>query len=77
MTTEKTVRGAHFTCFHAGSKEGWAQFRLEPPAVPLAAKGKLFLQDLLGCAGLEISLNFVPPGKGIPFLHKHQQNEEV
>jgi uncharacterized cupin superfamily protein len=77
MTSEKTVRGAHFTCFHGGPKEAWSQFRLEPPAVPLAAKGKLFLQDMLGCAGLEMSLNVVPPGKGVPFLHKHQQNEEV
>jgi mannose-6-phosphate isomerase-like protein (cupin superfamily) len=27
--------------------------------------------------GAEISLNALPPGKAIPFLHKHQQNEEV
>ena len=24
-----------------------------------------------------MSLNVVPPGKGIPFLHKHRQNDEV
>jgi mannose-6-phosphate isomerase-like protein (cupin superfamily) len=24
-----------------------------------------------------MSLNVVPPGKGMPFLHKHQRNEEV
>ena len=24
-----------------------------------------------------MSLNVLPPGKGMPFLHKHQQNEEV
>ena len=24
-----------------------------------------------------MSLNVVPPGKGIPFLHKHQENDEV
>jgi mannose-6-phosphate isomerase-like protein (cupin superfamily) len=77
MTAEKTVRGAHFTCFHCGPKEGWAQFRLEPPAVPFPAKGKLFLRDLLGSAGLEISVNVVPPGKGTHFLHRHQQNDEV
>src|SRR5262249_43573212 len=28
-------------------------------------------------AGLEMSLNVVPPGKGIPFLHRHQQNDEI
>ena len=77
MLNEKTVRGTHFTCLHAGSMEGWAQFRLEPPDVPLPARGKLFLQKFLGCPGLEVSLNVVPPGKGMPFLHKHQQNDEV
>ena len=77
MLNEKTVRGTHFTCCHAGPMEGWAQFRLEPPDVPLPARGKLFLRNLLGSAGLEMSLNVLPPGKGMPFLHKHQQNEEV
>ena len=28
-------------------------------------------------AGLEISLNVIPPGKAIPFLHRHQHNDEI
>ena len=72
-----TVRGTNFTCFHAGPMEAWADYRLEPPLVPRPSSGKLFLQSLLGSAGLEMSLNAVPPGKAIPFLHKHRQNEEV
>src|SRR5262249_5966406 len=77
MANDQTVRGAHFTCCHAGRKEAWAGFRLDPPAVPLPARGKLFLRELLGSAGLEMSLNVVPPGKGMPFLHRHQENDEV
>ena len=77
MLTEKTMQGTHFTCVHAGPMEGWARFRLEPPDVPMPARGKLFLRNLLGSAGLEMSLNVVPPGKGMPFLHKHRQNDEV
>ncbi len=77
MLNDKMVRGTHFTCFHAGPKEAWTQYGLEPPAAPLLIRGKLFLRDLLGSAGLEMSLNALPPGKGMPFLHKHQQNEEV
>src|SRR6516162_8589570 len=77
MLNDRAVRGTHFTCFHAGPMEGWAQFRLEPPDVPLPARGKLFLRKFLGAAGLELSLNVLPPGKRMPFLHKHQQNEEV
>jgi mannose-6-phosphate isomerase-like protein (cupin superfamily) len=77
MLNDKTVRGTNFTCVHAGPKEAWTEFRLEPPDVPRPAKGKMFLRNLLGSAGLEMSLNVVPPGKGIPFLHKHQENDEV
>ena len=77
MLSEKTVRGPNFTGFHAGPMAEWAQFRPEPPEVPLPVRGKLFLQCLLGSAGLEVSLNVVPAGKGIPFLHRHQENDEV
>jgi mannose-6-phosphate isomerase-like protein (cupin superfamily) len=77
VLNKKTQRGANFTAFHAGPMAEWTQFRLEPPDVPLPAKGKLFLQKLLGSPGLEISLNVVPPGKAMPFLHRHQENDEV
>jgi mannose-6-phosphate isomerase-like protein (cupin superfamily) len=77
MLNDKVVHGASFTCFHAGPMEDWTQYRLEPPAVPVPAQGKLVLRDLLRSAGLEMSLNVVPPGKGFPFLHRHRQNEEV
>lgn len=77
MTDERTVRGNSFTCFHAGPMEGWAQFQMDPPEVPLPARGKLFLRKFLGSAGLEMSLNVVSPGKGIPFLHRHRENDEV
>jgi mannose-6-phosphate isomerase-like protein (cupin superfamily) len=79
MSRETLVvrRGNNFTCFHAGPKEEWTQFRMEPPEIPIPAEGKLFLRKLLGSAGLETSLNVVPPGKAIPFLHKHQHNDEI
>ena len=77
MADNKTVRGTNLTCFHAGPMERWAQFRVEPPDVPLLATGKLFRRGLPRSAGLEMSLNVVPPGKGIPFLHRHRENEEV
>ena len=77
MPDDKTVRGTHFTCVHAGPKEGWTEFRLEPPDVPLPARGKLFLRSLLGSAGMEMSRYVVPPAKGIPFLHRHRENDEV
>ena len=77
MPNDKTVRGSNFTCYHAGPMEGWTQFGLEPPNAPVPMQGKLFLRNLLGSAGLEMSLNVVPPGLGMPFLHKHRENDEV
>jgi mannose-6-phosphate isomerase-like protein (cupin superfamily) len=77
MLNDKTVAGTNFACVHAGPVGEWAQFRLEPPEVPMPARGKLFLRKFLGAPGLEMSLNAVPPGKGIPFLHRHQRNDEV
>jgi mannose-6-phosphate isomerase-like protein (cupin superfamily) len=77
MTNDQLVRGADFVCVHAGAKDGWAQYQVRPPEAPFPARGKLFLQGLLESAGLEMSLNVIPPGKGIPFLHKHRENEEI
>jgi mannose-6-phosphate isomerase-like protein (cupin superfamily) len=77
MLDDQMMRETSFTCFHAGPTEGWAQYGLEPPAVPRPAKGKLFLREFLNSASLEMSLNVVPPGKAIPFLHRHQQNDEI
>ena len=39
--------------------------------------GKVFLHDILGLTGSEISLNTVPKDFKVPFNHKHNQNEEV
>jgi mannose-6-phosphate isomerase-like protein (cupin superfamily) len=77
MDREKTAQGTNFTCFHAGPMEGWTEYHLEPPEVPRPARGKLFLRSFLGSAGLEMSLNVVQPGKGMPFLHRHRENDEV
>jgi mannose-6-phosphate isomerase-like protein (cupin superfamily) len=77
MVNDPTVRGMNFACVHAGAMAGWEQFRLEPPAVPMAIRGKQFLRSVLGSAGLEMSLNVVLPGKGMPFLHRHRLNDEV
>jgi mannose-6-phosphate isomerase-like protein (cupin superfamily) len=73
----ETIRGETFTCVHAGPMAEWENFRLDPPSFPRPVRGKMFLQELLGSAGLEMSLNSFAPGKGMPFFHKHQNNEEV
>jgi mannose-6-phosphate isomerase-like protein (cupin superfamily) len=39
--------------------------------------GKAFLRGNLGLTGCEISVNRLPAGRGMPFLHDHRRNEEV
>lgn len=35
------------------------------------------LHDLLGLTGAEISINSLPAGASVPFVHSHEQNEEI
>jgi uncharacterized cupin superfamily protein len=39
--------------------------------------GKHFIGKELGLTGSEVSLNRLPAGKGIPFVHAHKKNEEL
>ncbi len=35
------------------------------------------LHDVLGLTGAEISINNLPAGAGVPFVHYHKKNEEI
>lgn len=35
------------------------------------------LHEALGLTGAEISINALPSGAGVPFVHSHKQNEEI
>ena len=35
------------------------------------------LHDTLGLTGAEISVNRLPAGAGVPFVHRHRENEEI
>ena len=39
--------------------------------------GKYFIGQNLGLTGCEVSLNRLPTGKFMPFLHSHKKNEEL
>lgn len=40
-------------------------------------QGKFFAGKELGLTGCEVSLNRLPAGKAMPFVHAHKQNEEL
>lgn len=35
------------------------------------------LHDQLGLTGAEVSVNNLPAGAGVPFVHSHKKNEEI
>jgi mannose-6-phosphate isomerase-like protein (cupin superfamily) len=39
--------------------------------------GRLMFKDRLGLTGLEMSVNELPAGMSVPFVHAHKRNEEV
>ena len=58
-----------------GPMSQWQQFRFQLRDLPPAPKR--FLKSELALSAMEISLNCLPAGAAMPFLHKHQRNEEV
>lgn len=43
----------------------------------IQARGRVTLHNDLALTGSEISINELPAGVGLPFLHSHRRNEEV
>ncbi len=43
----------------------------------LGKEGRIELHDRLALTGAEISVNELPAGAGVPFVHAHKENEEI
>ena len=64
-----------FQLFEAGAPDQWGSFDFRVKGLPPLAKG--FLKERMGLTSMEVSLNELPPGAGLPFLHRHRTNEEL
>lgn len=51
--------------------ENFKKIALDPQA------GRTELHDKLALTGCEVSVNRLPAGAAVPFVHKHQANEEL
>ena len=45
--------------------------------VSVAEEARVELHDLLGLTGAEVSINALPAGASVPFVHSHKNNEEI
>lgn len=43
----------------------------------IASLGRVVLHDVLALTGAEVSVNELPAGVSVPFVHAHQNNEEI
>jgi len=75
LLTSRT--GQNFAVADLGLFTQLHQFTFEALENPIKLEGKVFLKQLLNLTSAEISLNNLPPGKSVPFYHKHRLNEEI
>ena len=45
--------------------------------VSIAPNARTELHDILSLTGAEVSVNTLPAGTGVPFVHSHRNNEEI
>ena len=43
----------------------------------VSGTNRVELHDALGLTGAEVSVNFMPAGASVPFVHAHKANEEI
>ena len=56
MSEHKVTEGTHFTKYESGDCIKWPDYAVELPGLG-EIPGKLFLKELLGLSGCEISIN--------------------
>ncbi|GAM10901.1 cupin domain protein [Geobacter sp. OR-1] len=66
-----TQQGTHYTAEHIGPLETLLNRDF------MGFHGKHFIGRELGLTGCEVSINRLPAGKGMPFVHSHRKNEEL
>lgn len=45
--------------------------------ISIGNEGRIELHDKLALTGAEVSINRLPAGAGVPFVHAHKNNEEI
>ncbi len=74
---ENKIVGDNFSMIDLGGLESLKDYVCENRDLNLKNTGKVFIHELLGLTGSEISLNYIPAGSKASFSHKHKENEEV
>jgi len=73
----KLNEGQSYKAAHLGNLAALDQYPMFVPSLNREVRGKVFIQDLVGTTGCELSMNKLPAGVTVPFSHTHKENEEV
>ncbi|MGE5650895.1 MAG: cupin domain-containing protein [Bacillota bacterium] len=72
------VTGRNFSSAQVGALSDLDRYQFfHPLGKGRGFPGKLFLKEALGMNGMEVSLNKLPAGQGVPFYHQHRTHEEL
>lgn len=74
---ELITKGEGYTAVNIGSLDKIGEYSIIHPKLQTEISGKLFLKDITGATGTEISFNIIPPVTEVPYFHKHTDNEET
>jgi mannose-6-phosphate isomerase-like protein (cupin superfamily) len=66
-----------FSRYEAGAPGDWGRGSFFHPRFGRRISGKVFLREVLGLDGMEVSLNRMESGQAVPFLHRHREHEEL
>jgi mannose-6-phosphate isomerase-like protein (cupin superfamily) len=76
-TPTDVTQKPNYAFVNLGKREDLEQFSFFNPARGKEVDGKIFLKEILGLTGMEVSMNKLPANAAMPFWHRHQQNEEL
>ena len=70
-------KGKNFTAIDIGDFSKLAEYSYSHPKLGQEIRGKLFTGETLDSTGAELSFQVLPVGAEIPFLHRHNNHEEI
>lgn len=74
---KQVAQNANCTAVSVGKLNDVLHHSYIHPALGFEIKGKVFLGKALDATGVEMSVTVMPPKAEVPFLHTHNENEEI
>lgn len=74
---EQITKEEGYTAINIGTLDKVGEYSLFHPKLNTEIFGKLFLKDVTGATGTEISFNTLLPQTEVSYFHRHTDNEET